>query len=102
MILDRICSPALIYIAFSLTHIIIETLRQKYNTAFIKFIVMIIFTILLNILCERGLTVVSWFIVFIPFIIMTFLTSLMVMTFGASFVLGDENDDIKYSLKYYQ
>ena len=53
--LRNICSPALLYLAYSLTQIIIDIFRQLYNTAFIKFIVMIIFTILLNILCNQGL-----------------------------------------------
>jgi fatty acid desaturase len=55
-----------------------------YNTALVKFIVMIIFTFLLNILCQRGLTVISWFIVFIPFITMTIITTLLLITFGLS------------------
>jgi hypothetical protein len=55
-----------------------------YNTALVKFIVMIIFTFLLNILCQRGLTVISWFIVFIPFITMTIITTLLLIVFGLS------------------
>lgn len=102
VILEKMCSPALIYIAFSLTHIVIEMFRSNYNTAFIKFIVMIIFTLLLNILCSRGLTIVSWFIVFIPFIVTTFITTIMVFTFGTSFVTGDEGGSgSNYELNYY-
>ena len=66
MLINNLCGPALIYLAFSLTQIIIDIFKELYNTAFLKFIVMIIFTILLNILCEKGLGVVSWMIVFIP------------------------------------
>jgi hypothetical protein len=55
-----------------------------YNTALVKFIVMIIFTFLLNLLCQRGLTVISWFIVFIPFITMTVITTLLLIIFGLS------------------
>ena len=55
MILDEICPPAIIYIAFSLTHIVIDIFKKLYNTAFLKFVVMIIFTLLLNILCQQGL-----------------------------------------------
>lgn len=101
MILEHICAPALIYVAFSFTHIIIEMFRKNYNTAFIKFIVMIIFTVLLNILCSRGLTIVSWFIVFVPFIVTTFITSILVFTFGASVLKGEGVDTTDYSISHY-
>ena len=84
MNLNDFCSPALLYIAFSLTHIIVDLFKQMYNTALVKFIVMIIFTFLLNLLCQRGLTVISWFIVFIPFITMTVITTLLLIIFGLS------------------
>ena len=78
------CAPALLYIAFSLTHIIVDLFKHMYNTALVKFIVMIIFTFLLNLLCQRGLTIISWFIVFIPFITMTVITTLLLIIFGLS------------------
>ena len=65
----NLCAPALIYVAFSLTQIIIDTFKGLYNTAFFKAIVMIIITILLNALCESGMGIVSWIIVFIPFML---------------------------------
>lgn len=83
-----LCPPALIYVVFSLTQIIIDTFKGYYNTAFIKFIVMIMITILLNILCEGGLTMISWFIVFIPFIMMTVITSMLLYIFGLSETTG--------------
>ena len=48
----NLCAPALIYIAFSLTQVIIDTFKGLYNTAFFKLIVMVIITILLNALCQ--------------------------------------------------
>jgi c-di-AMP phosphodiesterase-like protein len=53
-----------------------------YNTAFMKIIVMIMVTILLNILCIQGLGVISWIIVFIPFILMTVMVSILLYIFG--------------------
>ena len=84
MHLNEFCAPALLYLAFSITHIIIDVFKHLYNTALVKFIVMIMFTLLLNILCQRGLNVISWFIVFIPFITMTIITSLLLIIFGLS------------------
>ena len=79
---NNLCSPALIYLVFSLTHVIIDIFKEQYNQAFFKFIVMIFFTILLHLLCMRGLGVVSWMIVFIPFISMSFLTAILLFVFG--------------------
>ena len=71
MFISNLCGPAILYIGFSLIQIIIDTFRTHYNVAFVKFCVSIFFTILLQFLCERGLGIISWFIVFIPFILMT-------------------------------
>ena len=75
--MDSICPPALIYLAFSLTQIIIDTFKGLYNTAFFKFIVMITITFLLNALCQGGMTIISWILVFIPFIFMTVIVTIL-------------------------
>ena len=82
MILEYICPPAILYLAFSITQIIIDVFRGDTNTAFLKFIVMIIFTLALNLLCSAGLGIISWFIVFIPFILMTYITTVLAFVFG--------------------
>jgi hypothetical protein len=78
----NLCAPAIIYLIFSITQIIIDIFKGLYNTAFIKVIVTIMVTLLLNILCEQGLSVVSWIIVFIPFILMTVVVSMLLYVFG--------------------
>jgi hypothetical protein len=87
----ELCAPALIYIAFSLTQIIIDTLKGLYNTSLVKFIVMIMITILLNALCQRGLGIASWIIVFIPFVMMTVITSVLLYIFGLNAATGTFN-----------
>lgn len=82
MIIESLCPPAVLYLGFSLIQIIIDLFRGQQNSAFLKVIVMIIFTILLNQLCMGGLTVLSWFIVFIPFIMMTYVTTILLYVFG--------------------
>lgn len=88
MVLDTICPPALIYILFSLTQIVIDTSKGNYNVAFVKLWVAIVITILLNYLCESGLGVISWFIVFIPFIMMTLVISIILLVFGLDPLTG--------------
>ena len=80
--IEKLCPPALLYVAFSLTQIVIDIFKNMYNTAFFKFMVMIIFTVVLNILCQRGLGIISWFIVFVPFIMMTVITTILLFVFG--------------------
>jgi len=87
----NLCGPAIIYLIFSLTQILIDIFKGLYNTAFMKTIVMTMVTLLLNILCEKGLSVVSWFIVFIPFIMMTVIVSMLLYIFGLDASSGTLN-----------
>lgn len=89
--LETLCPPALIYVIFSLIQIMIDSSKGLYNTAFIKFWVTIIFTILLNYLCNTGLGIVSWIIVFIPFILMSVVITLLLLTFGLNPTTGKLN-----------
>ena len=86
-----LCPPAIIYLIFSITQILIDTFKGLYNTAFIKFIIMIMITLLLNILCQSGLGVISWIIVFIPFILMTVIVSMLLYIFGLNASTGTLN-----------
>jgi len=89
--MDSICPPALIYLAFSITQIVIDTFKGLYNTAFLKFIVMITITFLLNALCQGGMSIISWVIVFIPFIFMTVIVAILLYVFGLDAATGTLN-----------
>lgn len=82
MVLENVCPPALLYLAFSIIQIIIDLYRGDSVQAMFKFIVMIIFTIVLNAICKAGMSIISWFIVFIPFILMTYITTILFFVFG--------------------
>ena len=86
--MTTICPPAMIYIVFSLTQIIIDIVKGLYNTAFMKFIVMTIIGFLLNILCLGGLGIISLIIVFIPFVLMTIIATLLLYAFGLNASTG--------------
>lgn len=89
----NLCAPAIIYFIFSVTQIFIDIYRGDYNTAVTKVIVTLMVTLLLNILCERGLTTISWIIVFIPFILMTFIVTVLLYVFGLDAATGELNYD---------
>ena len=80
--MTNICAPALIYLVFSLIQIITDIFGGLFNQALLKFMVMILFTLMLNTLCTRGLGVVSWMIVFIPFMLMSLITAIVLFIFG--------------------
>lgn len=84
MSIETLCPPALIYLIFSVTQIIIDVTKGMYNTALMKFFVAIMFTTLLNYLCMKDLGIVSWIIVFIPFILMTLIIAMLLIMFGMS------------------
>ena len=94
--IDKLCPPAILYLGFSLVQITIDIFKGFYNTAFFKSIVMLIFTLLLNIMCKRGLSIISWIIVFIPFILMTYITAVLLFVFG----LAPSSQETQYNVKY--
>lgn len=69
--------PALIYLIFSFTHVIIDTYKGLYNTAMIELWISLLFTLLLNLLCEQDLGIISWIIISIPFLLMSVIAGLI-------------------------
>ena len=110
MAFQNLCAPALIYLMFSITQVVIDSVKGLYNTALVKIWVAFIFTILLNYLCQLGLGIISWIIVFIPFILMTLIVAILLLMFGLDPTTGklkimdDGNDKNhthhKHSKKY--
>ena len=82
MLLTKLCTPALIYLIFSVSQVLIDTVKGMYNTATIKFLLAFIFTFLLNYLCQTGLGIVSWIIIFVPFILMSVIVTMLLFVFN--------------------
>ena len=80
--LEKICSPALLYLAFSMVQITIDLFQGEYETSLLKFVIMFIFTAILNILCLNGYTKFVWFVVIIPIILLTYISSILFFMFG--------------------
>jgi hypothetical protein len=93
----ELCAPALIYVAFSLTQIIIDTIKGLFNTALVKLVVMVMITILLHGLCKSGLGIAAWIIVFIPFVMMSVITTMLLYFFGLNASTGTFNNEKKQS-----
>ena len=80
--IEKICPPALLYLGFSMIQITIDLFQGEYSTSLLKFIVMIIFTTILNMMCMNGLNKIVWFIVLIPFLLLTYISSVLFYVFG--------------------
>jgi len=87
----NLCPPAIIYIIFSVIQILFDLSYGMFNTAIMKSIVAVIITFLLNWLCQKELTIVSWLIVFIPFMLMTFIVAFLLYIFGLNATTGQLN-----------
>lgn len=78
----ELCKPALIYLIFSFVQVIIDTFNGYFNVAMLKAFTAIIISILFNYLCKQGLGIVSWVIIFIPFILKSVVISILLLTLG--------------------
>lgn len=86
MLINNICPPALIYAVFTMTQILIDLYNYNIDVVVSKMIALVTFTYLLNILCESGLTPISWVIVFVPFIFTTLITFIVLTNLGVDLV----------------
>ena len=84
--------PALIYLVYSFTHVVIDTYRGLYNTAVIELWIGIVFTLLLNVLCDQELGIIAWLIISIPFLLMTVIASLLLFVFRLNPATGQTID----------
>ena len=93
--MEKLCGPVIIYIGFCLVQILIDLFQKQSEQAIVKFFVMFVFSFVLQILCMRGLGIISWIIVFIPFIFFTYITAVILFVFGLNPEDFDENVQIE-------
>lgn len=86
--LRDLCSPAFVYFSISMLSLIVMIIQNRNNTNTycvgpyecnventymvfaMKFVYILFFTWILDVICKRGHTSVSWFIVLFPFMLM--------------------------------
>ncbi len=89
----ELCTPAIMYIVFSVIQIIIDIYNGFFNTAVLKVVIAIMMTFFLNVLCNAGMTWLSWIIVFIPFILMAVAVAILLYAFGLDAARGKDKDN---------
>lgn len=92
--LQSLCPPAVLYGAFSMTHIAIDVTRKLYNTAIVKLVIMVIVAATLEALCRMKLQAVSWLIVLIPVVSLTVITALSLGLLGLSPDIGRHKEGL--------
>lgn len=82
MYFSNFCTPALIYFVFMIIHVFMEIQENNPNGALVQLLLGILMTLLLQVICMRGMTIFSWIIVFLPFIFYTYMMILLYNVFG--------------------
>lgn len=71
MQLSKLCTPAMLYLVFSAITIIYGVMQNfKPISLIIKVVFVGLWTWVLNWLCSKGYSVISWVLVLLPFILM--------------------------------
>lgn len=91
MFFSSLCIPALVYLIFMLVHVVVATFEGQYSHAILNIILGVLMTLLLQVICLRGMSLVSWIIVFIPFIFYTYMIMIIGYVFGANPERGDSS-----------
>jgi hypothetical protein len=86
--IEGLCMPALIYLIYATTRIIIDAYKGLYNMAFVQVWITILFVYLLNVLCRAGFGIISWIVVSIPFLLMSVIAAVLLFVFGLNPATG--------------
>ena len=81
-VVSYFCGPALIYFIFMLIHVIVALYSKQKKEAILQLLVGFLMTFLLQILCMKGMSIISWLLVFIPFIFYTYMMIILYNIFG--------------------
>jgi hypothetical protein len=73
-----LCNPAMLYLILSIIAILMGFSAQVQVGVFVvKLIWMVVWVYILNLLCSKGYTTVSWVLVLLPFILIAFMALMM-------------------------
>jgi len=84
MYIERLCTPAVLFVMIMMFHVIFELYDEDYSMALLKFFCSIILIVFLQLLCSAQMEIIAWVIVFIPLIIYTYMTFLLFFVFGTN------------------
>ena len=85
-IFKKFCAPAIIYLVFSMVHTLVAVGRNDNSGALLQISLGILVTLLLQLLCMKGMNIISWIIVFLPFMFYTYVVIILYRVFGITVV----------------
>ncbi len=65
-----LCTPALVYLVLSIISFVATAEGRSASTLFVNSLFVLLWTFLLNVLCQRGYTALSWILVLLPIIVL--------------------------------
>ena len=93
-IFNKFCAPAVIYLTFSLAHTMAAISNEDKRGALVQLFLGILVTLLLQILCLRGLNFLSWIIILLPFIFYTYIVLILYEIFGIRVISSEKNEKV--------
>jgi hypothetical protein len=70
---EKLCTPAKVYFAIAILSILFGLFANiRVFALFAKLVFAFIYTYILNFLCKKGYQSISWFLVVLPYLVMTF------------------------------
>lgn len=92
---EDLCPPALLYLVFLVVQLGLDASLGMWVTLTVKAVFGVAFVLLLDILCDMGLSPVSWFIVAAPFVITALGTAIAIGMQLDARVLGKLKEDFE-------
>ena len=92
----KLCAPVIIYLLFCVIQILIDLLEGLYNSAFVKTLISVAVSAVLYFLCMKDYLLIAWIIVLIPFLIMSFTTTILLYKLNLNKDLGKSCKEDSY------
>lgn len=68
---SKLCTPAFIYFVISFIYLIINSLKNfNIMSIMVNILFIVLWSLLLNLLCSMGYSIISWLIIILPFFIL--------------------------------
>ena len=92
--METICPPALIYVIYMAIHVVVDIIQGNYNSSLVKIILLFVFGIGLNMLCEAGYMFVAWILIFVPFVLMSLIVVTILFLLKKKETTGNVNSEL--------
>lgn len=93
--IEDLCPPALLYLIFLVVQIGLDASLGMWVTLALKAFFGLAMTVLLDLLCNMDLSIVSWFVVAMPFVVTSLATAIAMGTRFDARVMGGVKENFE-------